>query len=111
MAKYIMESTLCMGSQPCKRAGATVCKFPAPHFEFPGSGNEPRHGDLAMFAVSRRAPKAARWSGSEKILAFARREGVECDADDKSEIVRGAAARSRALNLENAISMGLKSGE
>jgi hypothetical protein len=25
--------------------------------------------------------KAARWSGSEKILAFAWREGVECDAD------------------------------
>ena len=26
----------------------SVCKFPAPHFEFPASGSEPRHGDLAM---------------------------------------------------------------
>ena len=28
--------------------GAPVCKFPAPHFEFPAFGNEPRHGDLAV---------------------------------------------------------------
>ena len=27
--------------------GARVSKFPAPHFEFPASRNEPRHGDLA----------------------------------------------------------------
>jgi hypothetical protein len=32
--------------------GAPVCKFPAPHFEFPGSGNEPRHGDLPVRRVT-----------------------------------------------------------
>jgi hypothetical protein len=28
--------------------GAPVGKFPASHFEFPGSGDEPRYGDLAV---------------------------------------------------------------
>jgi hypothetical protein len=28
--------------------GEPVCKFPAPHFESPASGNESRHGDLAV---------------------------------------------------------------
>jgi hypothetical protein len=39
-----------------KRAGRRG-KFPAPHFETPASGNEPRHGDLAVrraFVHSRR---------------------------------------------------------
>jgi len=32
--------------------GAPVSKFPAPHFEFPASGNEPRHGDLSVRPIA-----------------------------------------------------------
>jgi hypothetical protein len=32
--------------------GAPVCKFPAPHFEFPGSDNEPHHGDLYVRPIA-----------------------------------------------------------
>jgi hypothetical protein len=48
-----------MSTPANKRAGRrAVNKFPAPHIEFPASGEEPRRGDLAMCVASRR-PRAA----------------------------------------------------
>jgi hypothetical protein len=42
--------------------GAPVGKFPAPHCEFPASGEQPHHVDLAMRVASRRAHAAWMYS-------------------------------------------------